>query len=565
MSVNIGVISQAAQSTAYVPDTQQALYLATNNDIFSTDQNYTRYAMMEKNRVRADGSMVFPPTRVLYSDKKSGYISNGLVSDGAQALRLQFPSAVTVHGVTIDFGEVYPTAFTIATNVETVTVTGNTQKVYVSNNTFENAQYFIITATSMVGVYQRFRIEKIMFGVGVALDNTIIQTSTLKTRVSEISDELPQIDFNVTVNNLNGKFDIDNPDNIVNYFEVGQRCTIQYGYELDDGTIEWIDAPELNIKEWHTDNKVAKFTATDRLDNYTDVYYKGHYDDNGATLYEIAQEVLADMGLLPTEYVLSDTLNHVISHNPMPKVPHKQALQLIANAACCALYVDSSSRIVIENIPTSNVYPMTKDTLTSQPVSTLLEKIKSISVTKTCYTYQVDAPFVELSNSNYTVSATNNTVTIHWDDPAYNVLPYFPGYTSTILEAEQFYLVVQIDNLPSNPIDLNIVVKGRKFIKTTTNYFTREINPEGKAIVFVNPLIDIDAVAISVLDWLTGYYASDKEYSFNYRGDASLEGYDILQLQNDFVANLLCRVYEHELTFNGALSGKIKARRVVDV
>lgn len=48
-------------------------------------------------------------------------------------------------------------------------------------------------------------------------------------------EEVPTIDFNLSVNNKDRAFDIGNQDSSVNFLEMGQDITVLYGQELDDG------------------------------------------------------------------------------------------------------------------------------------------------------------------------------------------------------------------------------------------------------------------------------------------------------------------------------------------
>lgn len=58
-----------------------------------------------------------------------------------------------------------------------------------------------------------------------------------------------------------------------------------------------------------------------------------------------------------------------------------------------------------------------------------------------------------------------------------------------------------------------------------------------------------------------GLHAGRREYDLQYRGEPRLDVNDIAFLENKYVPDLLLRVYEHTLKFNGAFSGTIKARR----
>ena len=76
-----------------------------------------------------------------------------------------------------------------------------------------------------------------------------------------------------------------------------------------------------------------------------------------------------------------------------------------------------------------------------------------------------------------------------------------------------------------------------------------------------NPLVSSSALGADLAEWIGDYLRSDREYDLTYRGEPRIDANDIAFLENKYVPDLLLRIYEHTLKFNGALSGTIKARR----
>lgn len=64
-------------------------------------------------------------------------------------------------------------------------------------------------------------------------------------------------------------------------------------------------------------------------------YYKGTYNPNGVSFYDLAVRVLEDTG--ETDYYIDPRLKNLYTKNPLPRVETKQALQIIANACRCTL------------------------------------------------------------------------------------------------------------------------------------------------------------------------------------------------------------------------------------
>jgi hypothetical protein len=138
------------------------------------------------------------------------------------------------------------------------------------------------------------------------------------------------------------------------------------------------------------------------------------------------------------------------------------------------------------------------------------------------------------------------------------------GYENTILSSGAFYVEFEVFSLPGGNVSVPVSVMGKQFLKSEVTY-NKVINTSGITKTLNNPLISTENVAFDVLDWVSDYCYSDKEYELNYRGDPALDAGDIFYLENEFNPNLMCKLYEHDLSFNGSISGRIKARREVNV
>ena len=183
---------------------------------------------------------------------------------------------------------------------------------------------------------KRLRIESMLMGIGIVFQNEDIESASFTDSKSFISEELPQIDFNVTCFDKNKRFRVDDRNSFINYLETGQEISVSMGMELEDGTIEWLNMPLTYLSTWASNNNKIAFTSTDRFALLTGKYTIGN-TIHSRTLYAEAESVLQDAGLQPDEYEISDILRTITIINPMPEVSHAEALQLIANAGRCIL------------------------------------------------------------------------------------------------------------------------------------------------------------------------------------------------------------------------------------
>ena len=151
----------------------------------------------------------------------------------------------------------------------------------------------------------------------------------------------------MTIQNYDGLWDVNNSSSSINYLESGQEVSIQYGYELDDGSIYWMDGGVCYLTQWSASSQEMSFEATDIIASLTDKYYGGVVSVNGTSAYDLAIAVLTDAGLDSDRYELDTYLHNVILYNPIPAVTHAEALQLIANASRARLRTDRTDGHII--------------------------------------------------------------------------------------------------------------------------------------------------------------------------------------------------------------------------
>lgn len=347
MMISFGLFNQEAQTNAEVKN-GETTYFSDPQDIFSKSDVYD-YATLEENFTRVDGEMLFLPK------EKEGniYYNNGLVSkevvgeDGYVLLiHLNMP-ADDIKGLTIDFGNVFPTDFDIETsNGKIVHIADNTETVFTTQDVFENTDYFKFTFCKMSSPNCRLRIRLIQFGYGLVFYNDKIYDSTLETYISPICESVPQFDFSVTLNNIDKYFNVDNPNSAINFIETGQQMEVWYGYKVSS-RIEWIKGAKLLCSEWESDDNSATIKCQDIYRNMDNEYFKGMYRSEGISYYDLAALVFEDAGI--EEYYIDPYLKKVKTTNPLPRVKHKEALQIISNACRCVLTLDRNGKPHIES------------------------------------------------------------------------------------------------------------------------------------------------------------------------------------------------------------------------
>lgn len=345
LRVTIGLINQQAQASAYIPEPDVYTYYS---DLVKPMDNYKvqeLYATCDQDYTTVDGSMYFLPR-----DAADVVLNQGIVTDGLQGeIEIRFPVQYDIKGLTVEFGKAYPVDFSIISDGNTVEITGNASGHYVTEEIFPAATFLRFVPSVMANGQSRLRINQITMGIGIYFDSKKILSATKKEHISPISEELPTIDFSVTVDNKDRAYDVENEESTVNFLEIGQSIEALYGQAMDDGTIEWIPGTSLALKSWSADDTEMDFQASDRFDGMDGTYYRGRYHPDGMSLYDMAVDVLADAQVDYRDYWIDPYLKDVLVVNPMPVVAHEEALQLIANAGRCILYQDRTGRIILKS------------------------------------------------------------------------------------------------------------------------------------------------------------------------------------------------------------------------
>lgn len=343
--VSIGVVNSDAQNNAVLNDDTELTYYSDGKKPFDGYTVTKPYATAEQNFSKVDGSMYFLPKE---TDGYS-YYNNGIVThDILGAVYISFGGIVglDIKGLTIDFGECYPTQFTIQSDSGTKSYE-NDKQLFTTEDAFDGSSYFIITPITMLGGQDRMRIYQMIFGIANTFSNDKVINCSLKDYVSPISETIPSMDVSLTIDNQDLYYSPDNPESAIAYMEIGQEVKVAFGYDVTgNGDIEWLPETTTFLNTWSADDVQAKFTSTDRFYQLTDTYYKGLYRSGGITLYDLALDVLNDAGIEDErEFYIDPYLKRITVYNPLPAVKHSEALQIIANAGRCALYEDRANKI----------------------------------------------------------------------------------------------------------------------------------------------------------------------------------------------------------------------------
>ena len=348
--LSFGLVNQEAQAKAKIEEGGFSYYSNSSN-IFGESNDDTVYATLEENFTKVDGSMFFLPRRnASHTYLDTGIVSEKLLSEAIFELTINLNMAATdFKGITINFGENYPVDFDmVSSSGQVIEYRNNTDSLFTTEEVLENTTQVKLVVYSMKNPQSRLRIYSIRFGYGLVYYNNDVMSSSLESYVSPIGADVPQIDFTVQLKNYDHYFNVDNPKSAINFLETGQEMQIYYGYQLPNSDeIEWIRGNSLLCSEWESDDYTATIRCQDIFRNMDSEFYKGMYTNGGVSYYDLAVTVLRDAGL--TDYYIDPHLKNLYTKNPLPRVQHKEALQIIANACRCVLSQTRLGKIQIKS------------------------------------------------------------------------------------------------------------------------------------------------------------------------------------------------------------------------
>lgn len=344
---SIGIINSDAQNNAIADKTNTFTYFSDTKKPFTDYSVNQVYATAEENFSKVDGSMYFLPKQ----ESGLSYYNNGMVTEALLGqIRISFSglTALDIKGLTIDFGDCYPTKFTVENESVKYQYENNNPR-FVTEDVFDGTSFILIKPTEMVNGQGRLRIRKINFGIVDSFGNDEVLSYSLNEFVSSTTETLPSKDIELVVDNQDSFYNPDNLESAIGYLELGQEVKVSFGYDVSgNGDIEWLPEMLTYLKSWNATDEKAQFICTDLFDSMVGTYYKGIFREQGISLYDLAVDVFEDAVISADKYYIDSYLKDIFVYNPIPPVKHSEALQIIANAGRCALYDDRDGRIHLQ-------------------------------------------------------------------------------------------------------------------------------------------------------------------------------------------------------------------------
>lgn len=411
--------------------------------------------------------------------------------------------------------------------------------------------------------YRRIRVNQLLFGImEIYTDENIISAES-KEKTTMINSELPTHTFKFTIDNMNKLFNPDNPEGWYRYILQQQPISYEWGYQLDDGTIEWILGGNMLLTgSVDVGENQVTFSTTSLINYLTKSYKKGVYNANGRSLYDLAVDVLTDSNIDESQYNLWEGLKLLKTDAPLPKLEARQLLQIIATTGNCILFTNREDIINIQ--PFSYIlspYGMNYDFITSNPVVKVQSELHNAIIY--INHYSIDEAVSELfKNESLEITGTTK-IEIEYD-LATNVSATITG--GTIISANYYgrYAVLEITNNSDEPVSLKVL--GNK-INVSQTIDSKNYNDDGENIEYKNDLITQmveSSKEVKLKEFIGNWYNNRNIYSFENRGDITKDTREILPIETDFSSSLIGYLIENNIKYDGAWAGNSVVVKVGD-
>lgn len=411
--------------------------------------------------------------------------------------------------------------------------------------------------------YRRIRVNQLLFGIMETYTDENLISAESKEKTTMINSELPTHTFKFTIDNMNKLFNPDNPQGWYRYILQQQPISYEWGYQLDDGTIEWILGGKMLLTgSVEVGENQVSFSTTSLINYLTKVYKKGVYNSSGRSLYDLAVDVLEDSNIDSSQYNLWIGLKSIKTDAPLPKLEARQLLQIIATTGNCILFTNRENVINIQPFNyVLNPDGMSYDFITSNPVVKVQSELHNTIIYINHYSKEDNVSEL-FKNESLEITETK-TIEIEYD-LATDISATITG--GTIVSANYYgrYAMLKITNTGEDTISLK--VSGKK-INNSQTIDSKQFNDDGENIEYKNDLITQmveSSKETKLKDFIGNWYNNRNIYSFENRGDIVKDTREIIPIETDFSNSLIGYLVENNINYDGAWSGNSVVVKVGD-
>lgn len=435
------------------------------------------------------------------------------------------------------------------------------------------------------------RLEMYINGAETAtvFNDDVIISAECERSFSQFCMELPTVEFSVTIFDYEHVYDVDDDNSPVYTMTPDTKLVLHFGMELDDGTTEWVPMATGYLAGVVSQSDQVTFKATDSLRLLNGLYYHGGYvkqtQSANYPVYLAFVDVMNDAG---TNVGNVSILRRAFAdrHVPVPVVPYKEAMQLLANSQACSLriarddslsLVDDVEALVSDETREIIDFYLSQHEYYNPPKITRKQGYSVFQVsyhtwrpqltdgTSGAYVYE------QIMQGTYTL-APGAPMEFVFDKKYYRYSLYFeptffpeegqPTPVVSIVDSGISYLKIDTDTEG----EYNVWIKGNPLIDTVETVGKDEVlSANGKNETWDNPSQTSVYAADELRRTLLEFGNPEVTYTLTTRGDPEIDPGDIIHqpcLNNENDAWIVL-VLKNKVTFNGAFRGELVTMRMV--
>ena len=536
------------------------------SDVDSVDVGTTApstYQTLERNRFILDGKNPLPPeSNPIYQGYAGLTISGDAGTYTTKPLvKISFGDYVQFPGLTFQFDDSmgdYPNSFRILAKKDSVSVF---DKTYSPDTTYwEMAdQIPLCNELSFYWLnsnipHRRARLLSLVYGLVSRLGSDDIASCSSTKEIDLLSSKIPKQEFEFTLIDTQRRYDPENPSGLWEYLESRQPVNYQYGYELSDGSIEWIpwglsySTGDFDVSKSGIVAEVS-IKCVGLADHLTMTYDEGVYSAAGRSLFDLATDVMKFAGFENT-IELDNALKTIYTHNPLPSSKVNECLQLIANAGRCVMSHSRGGYIqILRESKKTTGFDINFDKMTDTPTTTKIPPLRNLSVEYN--SIKVNSEVSAAVNAVEISAPTEHEYT--FTHQAYTNQKVEVSGSLSVVGTPKYYAYKTVVTLKGTG---TVTVNGNSLTENKIEY-RKKYSDVGEDLSGVsNTLIDNQTDAIAYANWVAAVTLRRNTYSAPDRGYPELDVGDSVNFTSNFANETPVTMVQQKLTYNGAIKGE---------
>lgn len=353
--ISFGVFDVSARGDATAASEGQPFSSAAQT--LDTVADIPAVGTCEQGQFKVDGSMsLFPddPPAGMNFGWWSAEISgeDGTFAD-PPAITYTFTQPHSSVGLTLQFMELVQdlraTAYQDDTVLAAKTFTGINSALAVLDFPVENYDKIVVEILR-VQPYHYAKLAEISFGIEYIYDDSKLTGVDVLEEIDPLGNTVSSNTAAITLNNLDQRFNMFNPQNEVRFLQERQQLTVTSSL-LVDGDYEDVPLGKFYLNKWESPTQnTTKFTAYDLLSLMDGTYYKSRlYDHERAET--ILLELFDDLDLYDAQgnplFYIHPNVRDVLLSGYIAPMSYRDALQRIALALGAAVKCDRTGKLLI--------------------------------------------------------------------------------------------------------------------------------------------------------------------------------------------------------------------------